>query len=550
MVLGVEMESAAVLVQRYYRSPRSIGRRHRFRMAKAATLIQSYGRIIATKTTMRRDAPALATALADFKSNLEAMGTEAGEAFEAAHKLLVCEQFEEAVVAYDKAAGLGHARPSRCYNGSGLACFGAGQHTEAIRRYGRSIQLDPHDGRTWHNRAAAHASQDRLHKANHDAAKALTLRQFAPPADPTPATDIAECLDEPDRQLWDAAAAGDDVAAVLALGSGADPNCCQRGRTALATAAAAGSEATVRAIAQAEGCDLALTVYTPYTPEWQGETPLHIAARHGHLDAARELLRHEADVNAPIPATGYTPLHNAAAAGHAELCWLMVSKGADLTLRTGEGDRIGTNRWGGALRAKGLTAAGLAAAAGHLETLAVLGDGHGWDAADAAAASLISAACSAALEAGGLPSGREQEVSRLLKKQQKAFAAERMAAASSVAAELAAFRTARLVKVPPLPDGAASPMPLRVVGGGTDSYVPGRVPVFAPAAPPPPRPFFPVQVDYERRAATVLQCQARIWLAHRRVIDRKDELWKLTNIDDMKMVIKVWPAPTKEMACR
>jgi ankyrin repeat protein len=45
----------------------------------------------------------------------------------------------------------------------------------------------------------------------------------------------------------------------------------------------------------------------PNRPDPEGETPLHLAIRHGHLEAVRRLLRRGADVNRP-DSNGLTPL--------------------------------------------------------------------------------------------------------------------------------------------------------------------------------------------------------------------------------------------------
>lgn len=61
----------------------------------------------------------------------------------------------------------------------------------------------------------------------------------------------------------------------------------------------------------------------------RGETPLHLAARYGHKDAARVLLEKGADANAR-DRFSHTPLHAAATSGRGELVPLLVSHGADL----------------------------------------------------------------------------------------------------------------------------------------------------------------------------------------------------------------------------
>ncbi|MHB9037925.1 MAG: ankyrin repeat domain-containing protein [Armatimonadota bacterium] len=58
-----------------------------------------------------------------------------------------------------------------------------------------------------------------------------------------------------------------------------------------------------------------------------GYTPLHFAAYNGHLDVARVLIRHHANVNAPDSA-GRTPLHEACEQGHIDIARLLVDNGA------------------------------------------------------------------------------------------------------------------------------------------------------------------------------------------------------------------------------
>ena len=50
-----------------------------------------------------------------------------------------------------------------------------------------------------------------------------------------------------------------------------------------------------------------------------GQTPLHRAARSGHLDICKILLENIMDKN-PITNNGWTPLHYAAKSGHFEVC--------------------------------------------------------------------------------------------------------------------------------------------------------------------------------------------------------------------------------------
>ena len=91
-----------------------------------------------------------------------------------------------------------------------------------------------------------------------------------------------------------------------------------------------------------------------------GQTPLAIAAREGHTDAARLLLRHGAAIDA-IDSRGWTPLHTAAAPWwqeNAELAALLIAAGADLHARNHDGH----------------TPLDLAKAASHTQTVALFAE--------------------------------------------------------------------------------------------------------------------------------------------------------------------------------
>lgn len=69
------------------------------------------------------------------------------------------------------------------------------------------------------------------------------------------------------------------------------------------------------------------------------QTPLAVAVREGRIDAARQLLRHGAALNA-TDSNGRTPLHTAAAPWwqeNAELAALLIAAGADVQARDGDG---------------------------------------------------------------------------------------------------------------------------------------------------------------------------------------------------------------------
>ncbi len=63
-----------------------------------------------------------------------------------------------------------------------------------------------------------------------------------------------------------------------------------------------------------------------------GSVPLSVAALHGHLDIARLLIEHGADVSA-TNRDGNTPLHTAAFLGRTEMVKLLIGKGASVTQR-------------------------------------------------------------------------------------------------------------------------------------------------------------------------------------------------------------------------
>ncbi len=66
----------------------------------------------------------------------------------------------------------------------------------------------------------------------------------------------------------------------------------------------------------------------PNAPNTNGETPLHLAARHGHPGIVRRLIRAGADPALGNP-LGETPLHVAAQYKHARCCLELLAAGAD-----------------------------------------------------------------------------------------------------------------------------------------------------------------------------------------------------------------------------
>ncbi len=79
------------------------------------------------------------------------------------------------------------------------------------------------------------------------------------------------------------------------------------------------------------------------TTEWDGSTPLHVAAMCGHVDIAALLISAGARIDArnhAVQADNVTPLHLAAGLGHADVARLLIAKGADVN------DRADVHGWG------------------------------------------------------------------------------------------------------------------------------------------------------------------------------------------------------------
>ncbi|XP_074665651.1 GA-binding protein subunit beta-2 isoform X3 [Strix aluco] len=70
----------------------------------------------------------------------------------------------------------------------------------------------------------------------------------------------------------------------------------------------------------------------PFTTDWLGTSPLHLAAQYGHYSTAEVLLRAGVSKDARTK-VDRTPLHMAAADGHTHIVELLISNGADVNAK-------------------------------------------------------------------------------------------------------------------------------------------------------------------------------------------------------------------------
>lgn len=68
-----------------------------------------------------------------------------------------------------------------------------------------------------------------------------------------------------------------------------------------------------------------------------GYTPLHFAAREGHLEVVQLLIERGAHIDAQTTAGGATPLHRAAFMGRTDVVKALLNGGADPTIRDADG---------------------------------------------------------------------------------------------------------------------------------------------------------------------------------------------------------------------
>lgn len=73
-----------------------------------------------------------------------------------------------------------------------------------------------------------------------------------------------------------------------------------------------------------------------FSKDDKGYTPLHWAAKNGHMDVARLLLAKKAEINAKTN-IGWTPLHEAADGGQKDLVKFLLTNNANVNERTARG---------------------------------------------------------------------------------------------------------------------------------------------------------------------------------------------------------------------
>lgn len=93
----------------------------------------------------------------------------------------------------------------------------------------------------------------------------------------------------------------------------------QNGSTPLLIAAREGHPEVIRAMLR-YGAD-------PSDGGDKGISPLLMAAAEGHLEVVRLLLSYGANANEPALIEGRTPLHEAAGSGHFEVCRVLIEEG-------------------------------------------------------------------------------------------------------------------------------------------------------------------------------------------------------------------------------
>jgi ankyrin repeat protein len=145
-----------------------------------------------------------------------------------------------------------------------------------------------------------------------------------------------------DDSLLRAASNGKADAVKSLISAGAAPGALDDyGNTPLHRAAMHGHVEVMKLLLQGHSAEVNLQ-------NVDGYTPLHLAALIGHLEEAQVLLDHSADSNLKT-ADGDVPLHYAAGKGQAEIVELLLSGGADANSRNNRGDTplkvAGTWQW-------------------------------------------------------------------------------------------------------------------------------------------------------------------------------------------------------------
>ncbi len=131
--------------------------------------------------------------------------------------------------------------------------------------------------------------------------------------------------------LQEAVSRGDEEAIKRLILQGANVHMEFDGRTPLHIAARQGQTAVAKLL-------IANGAYVDEAEASDLHTPLYDAAKYGHISVAQLLLTEGVNVNARA-AKGYTPLHVVALGGHVDVVKLLLSNGADVHAKTDSGER-------------------------------------------------------------------------------------------------------------------------------------------------------------------------------------------------------------------
>ena len=131
--------------------------------------------------------------------------------------------------------------------------------------------------------------------------------------------------------LQEAVSRGDEEAIKRLILQGANVHMEFDGRTPLHIAARQGQTAVAKLL-------IANGAYVDEAEASDLHTSLYDAAKNGHISVAQLLLTEGANVNARA-AKGYTPLHVVALGGHVDVVKLLLSNGADVHAKTDSGER-------------------------------------------------------------------------------------------------------------------------------------------------------------------------------------------------------------------